>query len=123
MKKLYFIKKINQPINNSIVLYLDEAITETDRIIGLSNRHYLNDKNGMIFIFPRKDIYNMTMENTFIPLDILFIDENGIIKTIKPSAAISKNYVNSEVPVSYAIELPYGTCEQYNIEVGDKVFQ
>jgi len=123
MRKIYFIKKINESINKSVVLYLDEAITETDRIIGLSNNTYLNDKNGMIFIFPRKDIYNMTMEKTTIPLDILFIDENGIIKTIKSAKALSQEYVNSIVPVSYAIELPYGNCEKYNIEVGDKVFQ
>lgn len=49
-------------------------------------RRELPRGQGMLFIYPAPVETSFWMRNTFIPLDIIFIDERGVIRHIHPEA-------------------------------------
>ena len=56
------------------------------RARGLMFRHDLPQGRGMLFIYPQPGPLSFWMRNTFIPLDILFVDDRGIIRHIHADA-------------------------------------
>lgn len=55
------------------------ARTSSARLKGLSGRHYLDQSRGMLFLFPEAGMYQFTMANTDIPLDIIWLHDNRIV--------------------------------------------
>lgn len=89
---------------------------------GLMFRKHLKDDEGMYFIFGREQKLSFWGENTFIPLDIAFVDNQGIIKKIDRISPMSRKAVSSDVPCRYAIEANLGYFSTNGVRVGDKVF-
>lgn len=68
----------------------------------------LKDADGMIFIFPDKQFRNFWNENTFLDLDVYWIDNDKVVgKEYLPSILKSKNIVtiNSPKAVDKVIEI------------------
>ena len=66
----------------------------------------------------------MWMENTLVPLDMVFIDADGTIRHIAENTVPeSLATVDSGGPVLAALELAGGTTARLTIRVGDKVLQ
>lgn len=108
--------------NNVLVpFFLEMAISYEQKRIGLMNRSYLPDRHGMLFIYEQPYNAMIWMKDTEIPLDILFIDENFIINCIKYGKPFDESIINCNNNIKYIIELPYGTCEKYNINPGCKL--
>ncbi|MEC8552332.1 MAG: DUF192 domain-containing protein, partial [Pseudomonadota bacterium] len=62
-------------------------------------------------------------KNTFIPLDIAFINEEGIIESIKELSPMSPIPVYPDGDVRYAIEVNRGWFAENGIEVGDIILE
>lgn len=103
------------------------ADTPNKRLRGLMFVKKLDENKGMIFIFDREDDLRFWMKNTFIPLDLVFLDKNfniiGIVKNATP--LYDKKLEN--IPTygvkgksKYVIELNAFFTDKYNIHVGDK---
>jgi uncharacterized membrane protein (UPF0127 family) len=62
------------------------------------------------------------MRNTFVPLDIAFMDATGVIVDIQQMQPLdeTRSYV-STFPALYAIEVNQGWFKRHGIEVGDRV--
>ena len=89
------------------IFNIEIAKTNVERAKGLSGRDSLAPDTGMLFIFPRSDIYSFWMKDTSIPLDILWIQDNKIvdITTLNPP---TDNYIPSYTPkekANYVLEL------------------
>ncbi len=109
-------------IQNKIKLFCEISNTYETLQRGLMKRTNLPKNRGMIFIFPTVEIKFMWMKDTYIPLDILFLNEYGVIVTIKQnSIPFSEECISSNIPVKYAIECNAGIVREYNIKVGDKI--
>jgi hypothetical protein len=64
----------------------------------------------------------MWMKNTFIPLDILFIDKNGVIKrVVKRTVPHSLTTISSRQSVLAVLELKGGITSILNIKTGDRI--
>ena len=77
---------------------------------------------GMLFMFPENKPVTMWMHNTFVSLDLLFLDAHGKIDFIQASATPRSDAIIGPPTPEYAVlELKGGACEQFGIKVGDRV--
>ena len=81
----------------------------------------LTNTSGMLLLYQKPQIVNIWMHNTYIPLDIIFIDENYIVQNIKVGNPLSKKLITSEKKVIAVLELPKNCSKKININIGDKI--
>ena len=110
---------------NQTLFYLEIAQTPVQRAKGLMNRQELPKDRGMLFIFEQPGIHRFWMKNTFIPLDILWLDEQLTIRFISPNVQPSSQWpYNTITPpciAKYVLELPGGSTQQHPIQPGDQL--
>lgn len=98
------------------------ALTPAQHMQGLMYRRSLPADEGMLFVYSEDSVIQMWMKNTFIPLDMLFIDRSGKILYIAENAAPeSTDIISAGVPVCCVVELAGGTAKANGIKVGDMV--
>jgi uncharacterized membrane protein (UPF0127 family) len=98
------------------------AMTPEQRRQGLMFRESLESDQGMLFDFGRTAPVTMWMRNTFVSLDMLFIDADGrIARIVADTQPLSDAVIGSGGPVRAVLELRAGTSEELGIEVGDQV--
>lgn len=108
---------------NGTLLHVEVAATPEARIQGLSNRTRLSENRGMLFVFDTPGTYSIWMRDMNFPLDIFWIDENGIIVDAWKNAD-PDSYPQVFEPRSdalYILEVVAGFSEVYNIEIGDVI--
>jgi uncharacterized protein len=98
------------------------AIKERERNKGLMYREHMNEDKGMLFIFEKESMQSFWMKNTKIPLDMLFIAEDGTIAGIVESAEpLTLTSRRVDKPSRYVLELNGGTCRRLGIAPGQRV--
>ena len=103
---------------------LDVEFAETDyeRQTGLMYRKSMEDSQSMLFIFKSALPQNFYMKNTFIPLDIIYIDQHKKIVSFQKNAKpLNEEGLPSEVPAMYVLEIKAGLADAWNLEVGDRI--
>jgi uncharacterized membrane protein (UPF0127 family) len=89
---------------------------------GLMFIHELDEHAGMLFMFPENHRVTMWMKNTYIPLDLLFLNAQGKIDYIAASATpLSLAYIGPPTPEYAVLELKGGSCAHLGIQMGDVV--
>ena len=94
------------------------ARTPAEREQGLMYREELPQGRGMLFIFQDAQYRSFWMRNTFIPLDIAYLDENLRIVDIQPMEPESEEGHPSAQPAMFALEVPRGWFAAQGIQVG-----
>jgi uncharacterized membrane protein (UPF0127 family) len=95
------------------------ARTPPERSRGLMYRDHMDEDAGMLFLFERMRTQSFWMKNTRIPLDMLFIDDTGVIVGIVENAepmTLTSRSVGK--PSQYVLELNGGTCRRLGIKAG-----
>ena len=62
------------------------ADTVRSRAKGLMFRETLAPSQGMLFIYPRPNFVAFWMKNTLIPLDMIFLDQRGVVRRVHHQA-------------------------------------
>lgn len=100
---------------------VEVAVSTPQREYGLMFRTEMAHDHGMIFDFQTPQPVRMWMENTVLPLDMLFLDEHGTVTHIVENAVpYSQTIIDSGGPVTYVIELNGGIVKKLGLAVGDK---
>ena len=94
------------------------AASAEERRQGLMYREELPDGTGMLFVFPDEAVRSFWMQNTYIALDIAFLDSRTRIVDIKQMEPESTELHNSSAPSMFALEVRKGWLEENGIRVG-----
>ncbi|CAD7023337.1 hypothetical protein REJC140_00174 [Pseudorhizobium endolithicum] len=98
------------------------ALTVEQRAQGLMYRESMPPDHGMLFDFGEMRPVSMWMQNTPLPLDMLFIQRDGTISHIHRRAVpFSRTIIDSRGPVHFVLELNGGRAAALGIEAGDRV--
>jgi len=98
------------------------ALTGREQARGLMYRDYLGEQQGMLFVYRRLQNVTMWMKNTFIPLDMIFINDDGSIARIHERAVPhSEAVIPSGGRVRAVLEVRGGTADRLGLEPGDRV--
>jgi uncharacterized membrane protein (UPF0127 family) len=98
--------------------------TDEGRAKGLMFRQHLDPDAGMLFDFKANRPVSFWMQNTYIPLDMLFIAANGVIRNIQVNARpFDTTSIPSDGPVTFVLEVPGGRTVALGIKAGDIVEQ
>ncbi len=117
--ELTFYSMNNEPI---VSIDIEIADSDYDRQLGLMKRKSMQEKQGMLFIFPDEEIKSFWMRNTFISLDMIFVNSKKEIVTIhKNTRTLSDQSYPSSAPAVYVLEVVAGFTNNYNIKEGDKI--
>ena len=88
---------------------------------GMMFRESVAPDRGMIFPYDPPQDTAFWMENTLIPLDMIFIRADGTIARIATATPLSQELVPSGEPVAAVLEIAGGRSAQLGIKAGDKV--
>jgi uncharacterized membrane protein (UPF0127 family) len=104
------------------VFQVEVARTPDRRAQGLMYRRSMPEDHGMLFDFERVEPVSMWMQNTYLPLDMLFIRPDGTIARIAANTEpLSTRTIPSGEPVLAVLELNAGAAARLGIRPGDKV--
>ena len=96
--------------------------TEAARAKGLMFRDHLGEDQGMLFDFRESRPVAFWMQNTLIPLDMLFIRADGVIANIHQNAKpMDTTSIPSDGPVMFVLEIPGGRSAALGLAAGDRV--
>ncbi len=101
---------------------VEMAMTPEQQETGLMFRKDVPPDSGMLFIWDIPREVPMWMKNTLVPLDMVFISEDGTVSHIaEDTVPQSLAQISSGGPVKGTLELQGGLTEKLDIRVGDKV--
>jgi uncharacterized membrane protein (UPF0127 family) len=104
------------------VFSVEMATTEQEKETGLMYRKELADGKGMLFDFSPEQQVSMWMKNTFISLDMIFIQADGrILRIAENTEPQSTRIIPSGGLAKGVLEVIAGTAKKYGIQPGDRV--
>ncbi len=101
---------------------IEVANNENERMLGLMFRKSMDESNGMLFIFPVQEEQSFWMKNTYISLDIIYVnDKKEIVKIYKNTTPKSTASLRSYKEAIYVVETVAGFTDKYDIKEGDLI--
>jgi uncharacterized protein len=118
------IEPVTIATDDGAVMFTTEiADTAELRERGLMFRHRLPADRAMLFDFGRPQPVSMWMKNTYIPLDMVFIRQDGSVAAIAENTVpFSEDIVGVQEPVRGVMELAAGTAKKIGLTRDSKVY-
>jgi len=118
-QKIVFINKLNQKIANFNIAIADNS---KKQITGLMYLKSLPNNLGMLFIKDQPQIISMWMKNTYISLDMIFLDKDFIITKIHHNAQpLSLEIISSNHQSLAVLEINRGLAKKFQLKIGDSL--
>lgn len=109
---------------SSTCIKAEVADSSAERAKGLMYRYSLSDDEGMLFIFDKSEKHQFWMKNTFIPLDIIWINKNFEVVDIQTAYPCKEEPCKIYAPKSealYVLEVNANFAKEKNISTGNSV--
>jgi hypothetical protein len=94
------------------------ARTPDERAQGLMYRQELPDGTGMLFVFEENEVRSFWMQNTYVALDIAYLDPSLTVVDIQQMAPLTTDPHESAAPAMFALEVRQGWFAERGIAVG-----
>ncbi|MCB9848605.1 MAG: DUF192 domain-containing protein [Phycisphaeraceae bacterium] len=115
--------------------YLEPALDNPTRILGLGGREHIDSDGGMVFVFRDRAERSFVMRNCPIPIDIAYLSDTGRVVTMfemQPEKPQGENESDmqyerrlkrypSRYPVRFVMEFSGGRLHELGVSVGDEV--
>lgn len=106
----------------SAVVRLEVAAGESERQKGLMFRKSMAPDHGMLFVFKDEGVRTFWMKDTFIPLDIIFVDKEWKVAGMLTDVPVLNSEKRGiEKPSRYVIELNAGAAARLGVREGSRV--
>jgi uncharacterized membrane protein (UPF0127 family) len=113
---------LRAPSGAELRVKVELARTDQERMRGLMFRQKLEDGHGMLFLFERPDRLKFWMKNTYIPLDMLFIDEHRRVIAVEENAEpLTLKSRGPDADSQYVLEVPGGWTRTHGVGPGVEV--
>ena len=104
-----------------LILDLYLAATPEQRAQGLMFIRNLGEYEGMLFLTSKPAPVSMWMKNTYISLDMLFIEANGrIVGIAAGTTPLSEATITAPMPVTGVLELAGGFAARHGVRASDR---
>jgi len=101
---------------------VEVADDTSERATGLMYRESLPSQAGMLFVYERPQSVAFWMENTLIPLDMIFADETGTVTRIHENAIPGdRTPIPGGDNIQFVLEINGGMAETLGITVGSQI--
>ncbi|MGL5012644.1 MAG: DUF192 domain-containing protein [Paracoccaceae bacterium] len=98
---------------------IEVADDAAERAQGLMNRERLPTAAGMLFIYPTPGNVSFWMENTLIPLDMIFIDPTGTVKRVHENAVPGdRTPIPGGTNIKFVLEINGGLARRMGVTEG-----
>lgn len=99
-------------------VHAEVARTSDERSRGLSHRDSVPAGTGMLFVYEQPEQRSFWMLDTYVPLDIAFIDPDLLVLDIQRMEARSTDFTESPAPFMFALEVPAGWFAEHGVAAG-----
>lgn len=98
------------------------ADTPQERAQGLMHVPEMPRMSGMLFVYERPQSVSFWMENTLIPLDMIFADETGVVRRIHENAVpLDRTSIPGGSDIQYVLEINGGMAATLGLSEGDEM--
>jgi uncharacterized membrane protein (UPF0127 family) len=99
------------------------ASTSAEQEQGLSDRSNVPDNYAMLFVFPEDGQYGFWMKDMEVPLDMIWVTDNGTIASINQNVAADSYpaVFYPPVPIRYVLETRVGLAQEKGWKVGTHI--
>lgn len=97
------------------------AADQANRMQGLMQRRAMPANQGMLFVFPQLARHCMWMRNTFLPLSVAFLDEEGRVLNIEDMQPHTENSHCAAAPARFALEMNLGWFAAKGLKAGARI--
>ena len=97
------------------------AADQPNRMQGLMNRRSMAANQGMLFVFPQSERHCMWMRNTFLPLSVAFLDEEGKIINVEDMKPQTDDSHCAARPARFALEMNLGWFSGKGLKAGQRI--
>lgn len=105
-----------------VIVTAELTKTEQEQKMGLMFRKTMAENEGMLFVYDTPQVLTMWMKNTLLPLDMVFVGEQGtIVKIEEHTVPRTLTVLSSDVPAVAVLELNAGTAKAKDLQIGDYV--
>lgn len=110
---------------DATVIQAEVARTPQIRTRGLMKRHHLPQDQGMLFVFEESGDHGVWMKNTWIDLDIIYLDDAGRVVVLFESVPRTvpetpeDRITEARAVCRYILEVPAGTVRRRGLKIGD----
>lgn len=100
---------------------IEIAETAEQQARGLMFREEMDDDHGMLFAFSVTRPASFWMRNTPMPLDLVFIAEDGQVVSVEEGVPFSLHPIGPQDPVRFVLEIKAGIAQETGIEPGTRL--
>ena len=108
--------------NRDLTVQVEVARTGPARRQGLMHRTELKPHHGMIFVFEKEEAQSFWMKNTYIPLDMIFVNQKrtviGVVHQAEPMTTTPRNVPGVS---QFVVEMTGGYARQHGIKEGTQI--
>ena len=109
-------------VDTIVALDIELAESTAEIQYGMMHRKSMDKNTGMLFLMPQERPQSFYMKNTYVSLDIIFINsQNKIVSIQKNAEPLNERSLPSEGPASMVLEVKGGLSDELGLKKGDKI--